>query len=175
LPDSWHLNYIAVLPEYQGCGIGRELWEQWIHDGREGGYTRLSLDVEHDNHLALDWYQRRGLYVTGRTWKYEKNIDPAVTAASGAARVRLVDWELAEASQLAYGFSQFRLVSEQKVWVVGRLGKRYFRVNGVLPQVLEKVLADIDPARRMLILSSAPLESLRLDPVELSIRLEGSL
>jgi ribosomal protein S18 acetylase RimI-like enzyme len=174
-PECWHLNYIGVLPEYQGHGIGRQLFTRWLEMGRRLGYRRLSLYVEHDNQQALDWYQRKGLVAVGRIWKYEKETELIPTAVAKSAVVRLLDWEVAEACQLAYGFSQFRLVCQERIWTVGRLGEEYFRLSDGLSQSLEVALAEVDPARRLLIWSSAYLDGELLESVGISIRMQGNL
>lgn len=176
LPESWHLNYIAVLPAYQGHGIGQILWTRWTKMGRERGYSRISVDVERENRRALDWYQRQGLQIVQTVWTYERSIeDDSVASARKARTVRLLDWEQSEARQLSYGFSQFCLVHQERIWTVGRLGRHYFRARQQLPLVLEGVLAEIDPARRLLILSSEPIEDVRFEEVEVSFQMQGEV
>lgn len=175
LSESYHLNYTAVLPTYQGCGIGRMLWARFIEMGRQQGYNQVSLTVEHDNQRAMDWYQRQGLRVMETVWRYEKNIDGAVVPPHEAETVRLLDWEQSEAWQLAYEFSQFRLVHQERVWTIERLGKHYFRVRQLLPAVLEGTLSEIDPTRRLLILSSEPIQGANLEEVGASFRMQSKL
>jgi ribosomal protein S18 acetylase RimI-like enzyme len=115
LPETWHLNYIAVSPEYRGCGIGRMLWAHWVQVGQQRGCRKLSLDVERENQRALDWYRRQGLRIVGTVWMYEKDIKRSTASNHEAGAVRLLDWEQSEAWQLAYGFSEFRLVYREFV------------------------------------------------------------
>lgn len=171
LPDTWHLNYIAVLPEYQSRGIGTMLWEHWVGAARQMTYSSVSLDVDDENRRAVDWYQRRGMGVVTTTWMYEKATRPWAESHRAAETATLVDWAEAEAWQLAYGFSRFRLAWGQRTWTVGRLASHYFRVEEELPGLLEGVLAEIDPERRLLILSPAPLQSEGLAELGVSYRM----
>ena len=175
LPESWHLNYIAVLPDHQGCGIGRMLWEQWNRIGQRLGYSLVSLDVDHEDQIALDWYERRGLHIVETAWTYEKRRGAATLCTHGATTVSLLDWDQAEASQRTYGFSRFRLGNETGVWTIGRLGKCYFRTVGTLPIELEAVLLKIDAARRLLAVSSVSLFDANLHQVGVSFRMRGSV
>jgi GNAT superfamily N-acetyltransferase len=187
LPDSWHLNNITVLPALQGLGIGRRLWSCFLETARRRRLSRISLHVESDNSLAIEWYRREGLQVTGEVWRYEKNLPPGPGIPSKTCSFRLENWEQAEAWQTAYGFSQFRLELrpnhsfthrdryQEETWNIGRLGEHYFRVTQGIPPAVEAALARIDPARRLLILSPAPLEDPETRVLGKSLRMEGAL
>lgn len=175
LPESWHLNNVAVLPSHQGLGIGRALWARFLEGGERAGYRRFSLDVEHDNVRALNWYQKQGFRATHRVWMYERDITATPLPPEDAGNARLLDWEKSEAWQAVYGFSEFRLACDGQVWTVGRLGKRYFRVSGRPPLLVERILAGIDPSRRLLIQTSEALLDERLEKSGSSIRMVHSL
>jgi ribosomal protein S18 acetylase RimI-like enzyme len=55
-----HLPQIAVLPEYQGQGIGRGLLGYTLRQLAAGGFETLSLIVSRANHRALKLYQTTG-------------------------------------------------------------------------------------------------------------------
>jgi hypothetical protein len=106
-------------------------------------------------------------------WRYEKVIGPP--GAGGLPAVELLDWDQAQAWQLAFGFSTFKLRQGDGVWAIGRLGARYFRSQQVLPAPVEAALAVLDPARRLLVLSNEPLTGPDLKPSGQSLRMIGSL
>jgi len=63
---------IALLPEYRGAGIGRELLESLLAEGAETGRT-VSLHVDKSN-PALRLYQRLGFQIVqdaGADWQME--------------------------------------------------------------------------------------------------------
>jgi GNAT superfamily N-acetyltransferase len=175
LPDSWHLNNIAILPTYQGCGIGRTLWNGFLEMGQERGFKQLSLDAERDNQQALAWYQRMGLRITETVRIYEKSLSGKAVSHHTVETVQLLDWEAAEAWQETYGFSRFRLAYQGRTWPVERLGEHYFRVRQPLPAILESVLSDIDSSRSLLIVSPQLIHSAGLKEIGVSFRMVGQL
>lgn len=60
-PIAGHLDYIAVLPEAAGAGVGGHL----LADAEHAVPGPLSLDVFADNAAASSWYVRHGYVVTG--------------------------------------------------------------------------------------------------------------
>jgi len=173
LPGVFHLNNIAISPEYQGRDIGDALWAYFIQTARERGYRQVSLDVASENERALRWYRRKGLRITATTWVYEK---PVQRTAYNIEAVKLLDWEQAEAWQMAYGFSHFRLVYGEKCWTIGRLGKDYYRLDQLLPAEVEGILAHIDSSRRLLLNSSKRIAaSSPWSKVDVSFRMYGEV
>ena len=55
-----NIHDLAVLPEYRGRGVGRQLLEQVEQKGRQLGCCKLTLEVREDNHPAQHLYQRVG-------------------------------------------------------------------------------------------------------------------
>lgn len=64
------LQAIYVLPEYQGRGIGRRLWEeaQKVFDADKD----IVVDVATYNKNAIDFYKKLGFEETGKRWEDEK-------------------------------------------------------------------------------------------------------
>lgn len=58
--DEYHLDSIAVLPEFRGRGIGRELIMDSVRRGKEFGYNHISFLVECDMPALHDYYSRLG-------------------------------------------------------------------------------------------------------------------
>ena len=59
-PLSWHIEAMAVLPEYQGQGLGRRFIEIAKGQCRHNGFDVLSLYVFEANEGARRLYQRCG-------------------------------------------------------------------------------------------------------------------
>lgn len=176
LPVFWHLNYIAVAPVYQGYGIGRQLWRKWLQMGQQLGYQRFSLDVEQNNHRARKWYERQGLQEVSMTWLHQKELDDVSTVSCLVdirKEVHLRDWENAQAWHAAFGFSMIHLMYHGQEWPVGRLGQRFYRVEGLLPPQIETLLREIDGERQLLITSAQQIP--RLHVREVSLRMQGDL
>lgn len=51
---------IAIIPEYQGKGLGRMLLRQGLIIGREKGYSKSCLSVNADNKRAVEIYLKEG-------------------------------------------------------------------------------------------------------------------
>ena len=67
---------IAVLPEYQGAGVGSFLLKQVEYHALSEGYERISIEVDADNRSLISWYTKRG-YQTKELIKdyYDENKD----------------------------------------------------------------------------------------------------
>ena len=65
-PVSWHIDAMAVLPEYQGQGLGREFIKIAKSKCRNNGFDVLSLHVFEANEGARRLYQRCGFEAVDR-------------------------------------------------------------------------------------------------------------
>ncbi|MEO0408158.1 MAG: GNAT family acetyltransferase [Cyanobacteria bacterium P01_A01_bin.135] len=54
------INYLAVAPEYQGAGHGRELMRQAEARLLAAGCPKVSLQIREDNLQAIAFYERLG-------------------------------------------------------------------------------------------------------------------
>ena len=63
-----HLHNMAVHPDHQGQGIGRQLMEAVDAYSREGDFQRMTLEVRQDNAIARRLYLNLGFKAVG-TWK----------------------------------------------------------------------------------------------------------
>ena len=66
--DEFHLHNIAVHPDCQGQGIGRELIESAEAYCRRRDFRRILLEVREDNAIARHLYLSMGFEAVG-TWK----------------------------------------------------------------------------------------------------------
>ncbi|MFH1852780.1 MAG: GNAT family N-acetyltransferase [Candidatus Neomarinimicrobiota bacterium] len=65
-PDKNHFHVLSlhVLAQYRGLGLGGRLLEEQAITAGQLGFDRIWLDVMVNNHLAHDWYRRRGFIFT---------------------------------------------------------------------------------------------------------------
>jgi ribosomal protein S18 acetylase RimI-like enzyme len=63
-PDEYFLAHIAVLPEYEGRGLGRKLLQRAEDKAREAALPKLTLTVDSDNARAIRLYTRAGFNIT---------------------------------------------------------------------------------------------------------------
>jgi len=69
IADEAELLLLAVIPSWQGLGIGRALLGQFIDDARGRGAHRLHLEVR-DGNPAVRMYRLAGFDLAGRRSKY---------------------------------------------------------------------------------------------------------
>ena len=56
----WLLQAIAILPEYRGKGLARQLLDRAGSVAKESGTNRIALQVEEVNEVAFKTYQSNG-------------------------------------------------------------------------------------------------------------------
>jgi ribosomal protein S18 acetylase RimI-like enzyme len=54
------INYLAVTPEFQGRGYGRQLVQRGIDELSKIGCTKVNLQVRDTNKTAIDFYKHLG-------------------------------------------------------------------------------------------------------------------
>jgi ribosomal protein S18 acetylase RimI-like enzyme len=64
-PLGGHLARLAVLPEYQGQGIGRALLHDLLDQFKRRGAQRVTVNTQSDNLASLHLYQKSGFTLTG--------------------------------------------------------------------------------------------------------------
>ncbi len=65
-PVSWHVDVVAVFPDYQGRGLGREFVDIAKDQCRRNGFDRLSLHCFETSEAALRLYKRCGFKAVDR-------------------------------------------------------------------------------------------------------------
>lgn len=68
--DELHINNFAVRDGYRRRGIGLELLNKILEQGRRLGTPSAFLELRAGNHAALALYQKCGFRVTARRKKY---------------------------------------------------------------------------------------------------------
>ena len=56
----WLLQVIAILPQYRGKGLARQLLDKVESVAKDSGTNRIALQVEEVNEIAFNTYQRNG-------------------------------------------------------------------------------------------------------------------
>jgi len=59
-PRTLRIYSIAVLPEFQGRGIGRRLVAYTLQLAEKSGHRAVSLEADAANHLLIRWYRQLG-------------------------------------------------------------------------------------------------------------------
>jgi hypothetical protein len=133
---------------------------------------RLTLDVYQANQSAFSWYSREGFGVVSTSTLYEKPVEAGAPSEQEGPPIRLLDWAESQACQKAYGFSRFRLVEGDRTSRIGRLGAAYFRIEEPVSPRVEAILAEIDPARRLLLSSPCVVQDAGYRQVAVSYRMQ---
>jgi GNAT superfamily N-acetyltransferase len=64
---TYHINILAVYPEFRGKGIGTKLLNLAGYHAKQRGFSKLSLFTFEDDRRLVKMYQRFGLVVIART------------------------------------------------------------------------------------------------------------
>jgi ribosomal protein S18 acetylase RimI-like enzyme len=67
-PFGMHLARLAVLPEFQGQGLGKALLQDLLHHAAQSGMQRITVNTQADNQPSLALYQKLGFRVTGEQY-----------------------------------------------------------------------------------------------------------
>jgi ribosomal-protein-alanine N-acetyltransferase len=70
IEDELHVNNIASHPDYRKVGIGQNLMETAIDEGRMRGVSFVLLEVRASNETAQSLYRRLGFNFIGRRRDY---------------------------------------------------------------------------------------------------------
>lgn len=70
--NMMHLGMLAVSPDVQAGGIGRQLLQAAEHYARKENCATIQITVISVRHELLAWYERRGYRKTGATQPFEE-------------------------------------------------------------------------------------------------------
>lgn len=77
--DEAHITNVAVHPEWQGKGLGKEILLALLSRAKERGATRATLEVRKQNTTAQQLYLKHGFYFLGvRPGYYTDNGEDAL-------------------------------------------------------------------------------------------------
>ena len=146
------LNYIAIKSTHRGHGLGRSLLSQAALLTLQSDIKEMTLDVSESNTLARDWYRSIGFLETECSYWLSQHPKPG-SYPSFIVR----GFANAQACHEKYGFSQFIVETNECRIVVGRLGKRFFRLLETRAATRDNILGllyQIDPNRTIVSLSN---------------------
>lgn len=90
--DGADVTNVAVLPEYQGMGIGTALVKKMADTVRASGAQTLMLEVRRSNVVAQHVYEKLGFTVCGeRKGYYEDNREDAILMELDVTKDRAED------------------------------------------------------------------------------------
>ena len=73
--NLWFLSYLAVAPEFQGTGVGRELFELALAEGRQNSETKvIAAYTNASNWPSISLYTRNGIYPRTPVLRLEGSI-----------------------------------------------------------------------------------------------------
>src|SRR5262249_45746376 len=150
--EDHHLNNYAVLPAFQGRGLGSRMMAHWHDLARSQRASRFTLDVALENEGARHHYTAFGFADVAHSHEYRLESSPKLPDPIG---LQLQDWPLARAAFDTYGFGRFTLaIGSERCSVDLRAGE--FR----LPSEDLRFLAALrlmDPARAIVVRTSKAL------------------
>jgi predicted N-acetyltransferase YhbS len=75
-PDTWSVGQLAVLPEWQGRGLGRALHDAAVDLARRNGARAVALDTAAAAKALISLYERWGYRIAGTAdWRPRTNYD----------------------------------------------------------------------------------------------------
>lgn len=158
LAGSWHLNQVAVHPEYQGHGVGRRLVEIWYQRGQQRGCSLLSLDVDAENLRAFKWYQRLGFQIVSSLALYESSVTSDDHFPPRQTDDILLNWEEAMETKQRYGFAILRFAFQGRTYDVGWLGSFLKLRTAVPPPVLYEAIRRLPMVERVLLVAETSVD-----------------
>ena len=70
---EWHINNLAVRPEWRGQGLARALLDHVLREASGLGATRAGLEIRRSNDIARRLYGGMGFSVVGTRRNYYTN------------------------------------------------------------------------------------------------------
>lgn len=80
--EEVQIALVAVDPDWQGVGLGRQLLGDYLARAREEGVTQVTLEVRPSNSAARALYRDFGFAVQGRRAKYYADGEDALLLGS---------------------------------------------------------------------------------------------
>jgi ribosomal protein S18 acetylase RimI-like enzyme len=122
-----HLNYLSVVPDMRGQGLGTVLMLDGLRRILRTPQDVLSVDVWSDTPRARAWYRSLHLRLEERTQWIQRPLP--LPKPGGGLHCVISGLDEAAANHLRYGFSQVALTTNSASYQVGRLGADLFRVG----------------------------------------------
>ena len=152
LSQTYYINYMATDRNFRSRGIGMRMLLIGMNYTTEY-HTQTACDIFTENVKGVKFYEGIGFKRKGATyWMVLPLIAP-----SQERWFMIQDIPQSVALNNLFGFSTFRVTTEQNTYIVGLFENRYFRINnydGLKDPSLLSALMSLDSNRKMLLLSS---------------------
>jgi ribosomal protein S18 acetylase RimI-like enzyme len=129
--NLWLLSYLAVSPEFQGTGIGRDLFERALTEARANQAAKvIAAYANASNWPSISLYTRNGIYPRMPVLKLEGSItnlcDPAepVEPLPGEV-VSLSEEAVAQIDKVDHKIRQFKRDVDHRFWLGNRSMRCY--------------------------------------------------
>lgn len=149
LPDGPFVNYISILPEMRSRGLGRRVLRAAVESACPAEGAVMRLDVLEANAPARAWYAKLSFQQEYATAWWDIPLRDQVGLGWSVIR----GMPQSRAAYRRFGFSQFEIVTAGGAYVIGMMGRQWFRVadeQGVADQQARATLCRLEPSRRML-------------------------
>jgi ribosomal protein S18 acetylase RimI-like enzyme len=134
--NLWFLSYLVVAPEFQGTGIGRELFERALTEARGNQSTKvIAAYTSASNWPSISLYTRNGIYPRMPVLKLEGSItnlcDPAepVEPLPGQV-VSLTEEAVNQADEVDHKIRGFKRDIDHRFWLGSRTMRCYLFEDG---------------------------------------------
>jgi ribosomal protein S18 acetylase RimI-like enzyme len=130
--DSFNLNYISILKDYRGRGIGKKIISFLIKYLNKKNAKYLTLDVFDSNKSAILFYEMLGFKLLNEMKSKWYIVNSNSIAVRKKYIIDISNYPEAESSQKLFGFSGFVLRSNENKYTIGRLGDSIIRLTDSL-------------------------------------------
>ncbi|ESU71331.1 acetyltransferase [Geobacillus thermopakistaniensis] len=155
LNDCVFLNNIYVSKAFRGRGIGEGLISEYMFPLlKQFNKNKVSLDVFDFNKKAIDWYRRLGFIEEKKSHWFLSELP--IKNMNEPLNFIVEDYHIAEASHSIYHFSSFRILVNNNIYNIGRIGDHYYKLTDYLclkDSHLLYSLYKLDPNRKILLIT----------------------
>ena len=151
LESGPHLNNIAVDPELQGQGVGDELLSRVVDRAIGLGGGQLTLHVNNEHPRTKDWYGERGFKAVSESLLLVAK--PVGADPVGEIRTSMTSEQRKRLENS--GISQMSVIVGGKVYDVGIIGARIYRIGKRYDQQLVDALHSLEPGRQIIVTATS--------------------
>ena len=177
--DAVFISYITVKQFARQAGVANQLLTAGLKS-LEYLPDSMMLDVGTHNTIARSWYERLG-FVPHSSIDWVEVSQPVPGSQAQHFRPVIVDYPQAEVLQQTFGFSRFGVITPDKSFQVGRIGRNWFRIDSIdAPPANELLdwLQCLDPGRAVIAVIERPFsERNRAEPSTIAtfVRMRGNV
>jgi ribosomal protein S18 acetylase RimI-like enzyme len=135
----WFLSYLAVAPEFQGTGVGRELFERALAEAQGNDTTKvIAAYTNASNWPSVSLYTRNGIYPRMPVLRMEGNITnlceaPQEVEPLPGAVASLTEENIARINDMDLQIRDFQREIDHRFWLGARDMRCYLFNKGDQP------------------------------------------